>query len=182
MQSKLLVLVLLLFSRAALASDKSDLETARAAYQRGEAAAQSGDWQAALTAFDVALAHSSRPLLKYDRGVMLERLGRTAEAGEAFAAYLAASPDAPERADLERFLKELRAPSPVAAPTPKLFALSTETVMASAPERRRVPRWAWGLVGGGIALAVGAVVVGITLGTLGTTHSGGSDLLPVTFR
>jgi tetratricopeptide (TPR) repeat protein len=83
-------------------------EEARQIYLAGVAAYDAGRYEAALEYFSRAYALSGRPLLLFNIGSVTERLRRDEESLEAYEAYLAAVPDAPNRAFVESRIVFLR--------------------------------------------------------------------------
>ncbi|MDQ3032683.1 MAG: tetratricopeptide repeat protein [Myxococcota bacterium] len=80
---------------------------ARSLFEAGRSAFEAGRFEAALARFREAYELSGRPTLLYNVGTAADRLRRDAEALEAFRAYVAALPDAPNRAEVESRIRVL---------------------------------------------------------------------------
>jgi tetratricopeptide (TPR) repeat protein len=76
-------------------------EEARSLFHAGESAFSQGRYEAALEHFQAAYELSPRPELLFNIGNTAERLRREEEALEAYRRYLAAQPDAENRAQVE---------------------------------------------------------------------------------
>jgi tetratricopeptide (TPR) repeat protein len=85
---------------------------ARAFFERGVKLYRRGKYDAALVAFSAALSASGAPELHYNLAVTSERLRRPSDALDHFRAYLAARPNAEDRADIEARIAALRAKLP----------------------------------------------------------------------
>lgn len=83
-------------------------EEARQLFEAGRIAYSNGHYEDALHHFTRAHELSGRGALLYNVGQSLDRLRRDAEAIEAFEAFLAAEPEAPQRAQVETRLTILR--------------------------------------------------------------------------
>lgn len=86
---------------------KADDAKARTLYKDGDKAYAEGDYEKALALFQEAYALSERPLLQYNIGNALERLGRPGEAADALEKYLPHSKKG-ERDTLEKRIENLR--------------------------------------------------------------------------
>lgn len=154
-------------------------------FQAGRMAFSNGRFDDALQAFRKAHSLSERPELLFNIGSAADRLGRDEEALEAFEAYLRERPDAPNRAEVEGRIRELRriveqeaeedAEAEAEAPTAR-DAASTAVepssvppsgdAPAETPERDEGPSpWLWAGIGGGVAVV--AVVVGVAVAVSG---------------
>ena len=90
-------------------------QRARDLFEEGRAAYDAGDDAEALAHFKAAYELSHRPQLLYNIGLSADRLGRRAEALEAYRGYLDALPDAHNHvsvADRVRALEAMDAPKP----------------------------------------------------------------------
>jgi hypothetical protein len=93
----------------------SDVEQARADFERGAALYRAGDFRAALAAFESAQALAPAPQALFNIARCQERLGQLADAVDSYTAYLAAAPDAPDRAAVTARIDELRTRLPLEA-------------------------------------------------------------------
>jgi len=162
------------------AADADRTEEAKALFAAGRAAFDAGRFVDALDYFERSYAISKRPGLLYNIGITRDRLRDDERALEAYDAYLAALPDAPNRAEAETRAAAIRsalaqrkqsAPAPVVAPSP---AEAAATMQPAQPETNAAvagtePRsddsssvferwWFWTAVG---AVVAGGVVVGV---------------------
>ena len=92
-----------------------DVEQARADFERGAELYRAGDFRAALAAFEAAQARAPAPQALFNIARCQEQLGQLAEAVDSYTAYLAAAPDAPDRAAVSARIEELRARLPLEA-------------------------------------------------------------------
>ena len=92
-----------------------DVEQARADFERGAELYRAGDFRAALAAFEAAQARAPAPQALFNIARCQERLGQLADAVDSYTAYLAAAPDAPDRAAVSARIEELRARLPLEA-------------------------------------------------------------------
>jgi tetratricopeptide (TPR) repeat protein len=98
-----------------LSATPSDVEQARAEFERGAALYRTGDFRGALTAFEAAQAHRPAPEALFNIARCQEQLGQLADAVETYRAYLQASPSAPDRASVAARIGELEARLPLEA-------------------------------------------------------------------
>lgn len=82
-------------------------EAARITFQRARAAFDAGDYETALARFRQAYELSPRPQLLYNIAATLDRLRRDVEAAAALRAFLEASPETPDRVEIEARLRVL---------------------------------------------------------------------------
>lgn len=150
-------------------------------YQAGETAFGEGHFEAALVLFEQAYALSHRPGLLYNLAVCADRLRRDEDAIRWFEGYLAETPsEAPNRADATQ-----RRDALVAARRVREAREAEEAEAARQAEAARTQpaasqdvtqeAWFWGLIGGGAALVIGGVIVGVVLGTQAPSAEPGSD-------
>ncbi|HEY3585697.1 MAG TPA: tetratricopeptide repeat protein, partial [Myxococcaceae bacterium] len=92
-----------------------DVEQARADFERGAELYRAGDFRAALAAFEAAQARAPAPQALFNIARCQEQLGQLADAVDSYTAYLAAAPDAPDRAAVSTRIEELRARLPLEA-------------------------------------------------------------------
>jgi tetratricopeptide (TPR) repeat protein len=102
-------LTILLAAPPAIAASPADTATAQAAYQSGVAAFKETRYEEALAHFEAAHALDPSPILLYNMARANEELGRPAAAIARFEQYLAAAPEATDRADVERRVRIMRA-------------------------------------------------------------------------
>jgi hypothetical protein len=98
-----------------LSTPPGDVEQARADFERGAALYRAGDFRAALAAFEAAQARAPAPQALFNIARCQERLGQLADAVDSYTAYLAAAPEAPDRAAVTARVQELRARLPLEA-------------------------------------------------------------------
>jgi tetratricopeptide (TPR) repeat protein len=99
-------------------------DAARDAYTRGQALFAQSKYEEALVAFEQAYAAVPNPVVLLSLAECSVRLGKLDEAEATFQRYLSARPDAPDRADIEAKIAELRA-------TPSILALNTKPTGAA---------------------------------------------------
>jgi tetratricopeptide (TPR) repeat protein len=129
-------------------------EEARALFHAAASALADGRYENALDYFRRAHELSGHPELLFNIGVACDHLHRTDEAIASFDAYLAARPDAENRADVEARLTSLRA---ILAEDDQTEERETTASLGPGP----VP---WILtVGGGVLAVTGAVFLGYAL-------------------
>jgi len=105
-----LALSLMMASPAIAApAEPSPEERAQAIYAQGVAAFKASDYQTALDRFEEAHALDPSPVLLYNMARANEELGRPGASVARYEAYLEASPQAPDRADVERRIRIMRA-------------------------------------------------------------------------
>jgi len=168
--------------------DADRTEEAKALFAAGRASFDAGRFADALDYFERSYAISKRPGLLYNIGIVRDRLRDDKRALEAYDAYLAAVPDASNRAEVETRASAIRsalarqqeaAPAPVVA-TPAEAAATVQP--AAAPDTMAAVEsnepaeadsgsvfgrwWFWTAVG---AVVAGGVVVGVV------AASGGED-------
>ncbi len=135
-------------------------DEAREVFERGRAAYARGEYEGALAAFQEAYELSERPELLYNIGQTADRLRRDREALEAFDGYLAALPDAPNRAEVDARARVLRE------------QIARDDALRVEAERARQPRedppiveawWFWTLIG--VAVVGAGVGIGFAVGS-----------------
>jgi hypothetical protein len=147
-----LLLALALAVGAGVHADEQLDEAKRAFSDAREAYARS-DYPTALTLFRRSYQLSHRPALLYDIARALTELHRPGEAADALAEYERVS-DGNERTELLREIERLRLAQRLLDGNPPM--------VKPIPRKRRWPL-AVGLTVGGLALAGGAVALGLTL-------------------
>ena len=156
----------------------------RARFEAGRAAFAAGRFDDALDDFQRAHRLTKNPILLFNIGAAADRLRKDELTLEAFAAYLAQVPEAPNRAEVEgrvRLLTERSSPraakeaepqsETAATPTPaaEVETAGSEAAMPPLPNvaspatdsPRSITRspWPWLLAGAGAALVVSGAVV-----------------------
>lgn len=145
-------------------AQEGDTDTqAQSLYRAGETAFHAGEYEAAFDLFRSSFDLSHRPGLLHNMALAADRLRRDEDAAQFYSEYLARVPNAENRTEVEARLRALRqaiarheqAPpveAPTAAPAEPAHDVTSEA-------------WFWPVVGGGIALVLAGVVVGIVVGT-----------------
>lgn len=183
MASKLISAVVVTFivvtSSGALAQPSrasADDEVARNLFQAGKTAYEAGNYEDALRYFEDAHARSHRPELLYNVGQAADRLRNDQRALTAFKAYLAALPDADNRAEVENRIRALERRHE--APTPRETAQAATTAPSATPltapsddEAITGKWWFWTAIGGGVAV----VVIAVIAASSGDTRQGPVD-------
>lgn len=172
------VLLVVLFSAwASLASAQSP--SAATLFRRGMAAFGDERYADAAALFEQAHALSGEPGMLYNLALAQDRAGDTERAVVSYRAFLAASPDAPERAEVEARLAELT-PAPIEPePEPEPIAptdASPETTRPEVPDVTPPASPVGGVevsAGGPILIGLGAagmIAAGVLLGLAVDTH------------
>lgn len=120
-------------------------QDARRLFEAGREAYVDEKYQDALNYFQQSHDLSQRPQLLFNVGQAADRLGQRERAAEAFRGYLAAVPDAGNRAEVEARIAELEAADPPPAP-------ASITGIPDLPDGARQPRdglYLRGAIGGG---------------------------------
>ncbi len=112
----------------ALAQD--DTALARAAFERGREAYESGAFEDALTAFQRAYELTGDAQILFNVATVADRLRRDELALEAYEGYLAGYPDAPDRANVEGRIRAIRA---------SRAGVEASPVVASGPDPEPMP-------------------------------------------
>lgn len=138
-------------------------------YQAGETAFAAGEYDSALQLFESAYELSHRPGLLYNMGHSADRLRRDQDAIRWFEAYLREAPaDGTNRDEAERRVRALReAEAAREAEASRLQAAENAVAgtSTSTPTSHDVTSegWFWPVIGGGAALVIGGIVVGIMI-------------------
>jgi tetratricopeptide (TPR) repeat protein len=155
-------------------------EQAFALYEKGDQLYRDGKYEEALSAFRDAYKLEPAPGLLVNMGQCFRKLNNPELAINAFEHYLAAEPQADNRAEIEELLAEQRAllePKPEAAPEPEpapepAAAAEPEPAPAAAPadegggEGFFTGPVLWGAIGGGallVALAAGGTIAAVAV-------------------
>lgn len=148
-------------------------DEARALFQAAVAAFNAGRYEDALERFEDAYEASPRPELLYNLGATADRLQREDAARSYFRAYLEQSPNPERRGEVEARLAALdrsiqerdQLGRTSAEPTPAATQFDSPSD-ASAQTGQSDEPLVWGLaIGGGAAVVVAAIVIGILVGT-----------------
>jgi tetratricopeptide (TPR) repeat protein len=169
-----------------LASSSTDEDRdarARRLFELGRTAYENARYEDAMRYFEESYALSGRAALLFNIGQAADRLRRDDRAIEAFEAYLAASPSAPNRVEVETRLEVLRRARAERNATDAAEAgatsgdvgsrESTEARGSNAEEAGAGVLgkwWFWAVVG--------AVVAGAAVGVAVAASAGGADPLP----
>jgi tetratricopeptide (TPR) repeat protein len=159
---RIIFAALLLTSAVARADAPSGetVDVARQHYRLGLELYMKSRFDEAAIEFETGYRLQPQPLFLYNIAQSARRAGRVDKAIDYYQRYLAASPNAPERAEVERQLVELEQLR--AASRPPQAATATTPAAAPAPRSRR-GLWI-GLGVGGAAVVVAAVATGLALG------------------
>jgi len=154
-------------------------EIAKKHYELGEKLYQFKDYKKALDEFQKAYDLAPIPALMFNMGRCHEKLGATEDALKHYRRFLAAKPDAPNRADVEARIKALEErqakpapasnpePKPATAPEPKPApapvtksapALVTQPAPATPPAEDAPRTWKW--ITGWVGVGLGAALLG----------------------
>lgn len=141
---------------------------ARALYEAAVVAFDEGRFQDALRLFRRAYELSERAELLFNVGTAADRLRYNEEALEAFEAYLAARPNADNRANVEARVVVLRqAIADAARPTPEPSVIVVREPGTEPPPKSR---WWIGVLAGAVIVAGAVAVVAVV-----TTRNGNDD-------
>jgi tetratricopeptide (TPR) repeat protein len=164
--ARLLCVAVVLLVACATARAEDPREEARLHYEVGRIAYEKEQWNEALAEFKKAYTIAPIPDLLYNIGRCQEHLGQLSAAVVTYRQFLAARPDAQERAELEMHIKDLEKDLEgskrinLAAPAPvPVIAERTPPKSPKQPVYRRW--WLWTTVG---AVVVVGVVVGLGVG------------------
>src|SRR5262245_30796942 len=94
-------------------------EDAEKHVQAGYRAYHGNDYAGAIREFEAASAIHPSPILDYNIGAAYEKLGKPADAARYLRHYLETSPQAANRADVEKRIAALTAPPPPPPPPPE---------------------------------------------------------------
>jgi len=145
-------------------------------FREGRKLYQISDYRAALQEFKRAFLFNEDPVFLFNIAQCHRQLGEREEALTFYKRYVAAAPEAQNRAQVEKIIRELQSARPTAAPEPAppppapvtLAARPPEpglplVATAPAPEPESAPVykrwWFWGLVGAAAAGAATAVLL-----------------------
>jgi hypothetical protein len=124
--------IVCLLAQAAYADKPASL----AHYDKGKKAYAAGNFAEAVAEFEAAYAEWNTPEYLHDIGQAYRRLDRCNQAATSFEKYVAAKPDAPNRASVEHVIEQLRAKCPVAVTPNEPAAATTSVAEPIAPPHR----------------------------------------------
>ncbi len=148
---------------ASARAEDSDTEIAKHQYEAGQALFDQGRYEAAIQEFEAARRIKPLAAFNYNIGVCYERLGRWAEAVEAFQRYVDAQPPPRDAEDVRAKIEILKTkvvvqPKPDVKPEQPIVTITQP--IALPPKHKN--KWR----GLAIGLGVGAVAVLVTGGAL----------------
>jgi tetratricopeptide (TPR) repeat protein len=172
-----------LTGRTALAAGDSDDRTAaaRKLFELGMGRFQLDEWDAAIAYWEEGFRNKPAPELLYNIAQAHRRAHRPDKALTFYQKYLRLSPDAANRADVERIIATLEHTAPAAAPATATDAQVVPVPITTESPPRPLARrpWFWAVIGGGVAVVAAAVVVGVVVG--GQAHDSAQSLPAVSF-
>lgn len=148
-----------LMATPAIAATPAEAEKAQAIYAEGVAAFKGGDYQTALDRFEAAHALDPSPILLYNMARANEELGRPAASVARYEAYLEASPDARDRADVERRIRIMKAILENVEGNDRQALTATEVP----PQPISLRPFAYGALGVGAAMLVVGIIGAVEL-------------------
>jgi tetratricopeptide (TPR) repeat protein len=169
------VAIALVVGAAQVAHAQQDQETvdaeARSLFEAGRTAYGAGRYEAALRYFDDAYELSRRAGLLFNIASSAERLQQNERALEAYRAYLAAEPEAENRAFVERRIAFLESRATEVA-TPEEAAATVATEPRGAPVAPLTDSggdvtgewWFWTIIAAVVVVAAVGIGVGVALG------------------
>ena len=180
MRTALLLALALVCGAPAVTHADEQRDEAKAHHDLAKVLFSHARYREALGEFDKAYQLAPIPDLLFNIGRCHELLGDTREAAASYRRYLAAKPDAEDRAELSAHLAQLEGktsepPAVVVAPVPATPPVEPTAVNApslttpppgAAPPRRRSSGWIAAVVLG--VVAVGVVATAVALASSGT--------------
>ncbi len=186
--SSALGVILLTAPRAFAGEDEDRAATARSLYELGMGRFQLEEYDAAIAYWEEGFRNKPAPEFLYNIGQAHRLAHRPDKALSFYQKYLRMSPDATNRAEVERTMAALKsepAPAPPAA-TPAMSADAKPSGVVNwtpskPPDERPLTRkpWFWVAIGGGAAVVAAAIVVGVVVG--GERHDRAQSLPGVSF-
>lgn len=140
-------------------------ERALSLYRAGETAFRAGEYEAALDLFQRAYGLSPRPRLLHNMAVCADRLRQDARAADLYSQYLEREPQAENREEIEGRVRALRRAIERNEQAPPVEVTPDVPAAVPGPSDVTSEAWFWPVVGGGIALVLAGVVVGVVVGT-----------------
>jgi len=104
------IIVMLLLAAPVASAEPSARDVAKRHFTEASEHFRAGEYEAAMTSYSLAYDLLPMPAFLFNLGQCHRKLGQRAEALDYFRDYLAAEPDAPNRADVEALIDELEAP------------------------------------------------------------------------
>lgn len=151
---------------AAVSAQVDDADArALSLYRAGETAFHAGEYEAALDLFQRAYGLSPRPRLLHNMALCADRLRQDVRAADLYTQYLDREPQAENREEIEARLRALRRAIERNEQAPPVEATPAVPAADVGPRDATSEPWFWPVVGGGIALVLAGVVVGIVVGT-----------------
>jgi tetratricopeptide (TPR) repeat protein len=145
---------------------------ARSHFERGRALFAQERYLDAVSEFELGYRLRAQPLFLYNIAQAYRHAGRPEQAINFYERYLAQAPDAPERAEVERHLRDLRAlratppplslapqASPIQPAMPTLGPPDSPSTERSEPVHPGRHRWVWYTVGAVALAAAGAATI-----------------------
>ncbi len=188
----LMLAALVLPGATSYAQAPSQEDQSRQHFVNGEAHYRAGRWVEALNEFDLAYTLSPRPEFLVNFAQVYRKLARYDRAIVQCERYLATGPPPAMAEEARRLLAAIREeqarasvrplpppePAPVVvqpAPPPPLIVQPAPIVAApviapSPPKPHRGRAWIWGVVIGAVAVAGGAVALGVVLSSQGVAY------------
>jgi tetratricopeptide (TPR) repeat protein len=165
-------------ARAASDGDDQRTAAARKLYELGMGRFQLDEWDAAIAYWEEGFRNRPAPEFLYNIGQAHRLAHRPDKALVFYQKYLRMSPDAANRAEVERVMATLERSAPPANAGAQPTASSAGPAAPSDRPLVRKP-WFWVAVGGGIAVVATAVTVGVVVGT--QKHDDAKTLDPIQF-
>jgi tetratricopeptide (TPR) repeat protein len=163
------VIAMVLLTTASVRAQSRDLDEARRRFEAGSAAFSKKDYARAELEFRAALDLTGDPVLNFNIAEAQALQGHYEDAVQSYRAYLTALPKADDRAEVEKRITEYEAKVKAGIgtrPVPRREA-------PPGPPPGRGPRWTWGWVTAGTAvalLAVGASMTALSKKSIGDAN------------
>lgn len=135
----------------------ADAASAKQHFERGRELFVASQYLEALHEFEAGYRLAPLPLFLYNMGQACRHAGLIDQAIENYESYLQAVPDAPERAEVEQYLRELRA----AKPQPPVQKSVAVTAPAGPGPRTASRDYRWYWYGGLLAVVAAGSVTAI---------------------
>jgi tetratricopeptide (TPR) repeat protein len=148
------------------AQEESPDVRAQSLYRAGETAFHAGEYQAAFDLFQSAFDLSHRGALLHNMALCADRLRRDDQAAGLYAEYLERVPEAENRVEVDARLRALRAAIARHEQAPPVEVPAAAATVPSEPPRSAMDEpWFWPVIGGGAALVVAGVIIGVVIAT-----------------
>lgn len=153
----------------------STKERAKATYLEGAKAFKAKDYATALQLFERAYKLDPSPVLIYNLARVHEEMGNAAESIDHFELYLSRVPDSPDKGDIERRVRVMKAilDRSKAPPQTPVAEASTEPEAPSDPIALKP--FAYGSLGVGGALLIAGVVYGLKANSAEEDHNAATN-------